>query len=107
MEWLYAILGVTLMLAALGYGGWMMGKLGRKGWKDHLWVWAEVLESVVFIAIMTGATIGVEIVRFGLTDSVWVFACWGLILAVFPVAAYTIGRLLGIWHRSRSRGSLS
>lgn len=107
MELLYALLGLVLMLAGLAYGGWKVWQLGRRGWKDHLWIWEDANRAARFIVVIMGAQVVARWVWNGMSDFIVVYLVVGAILVPIPYIAYTIGRLLGMRDRARYGSRLS
>lgn len=107
MELLYALLGLVLMLAGLAYGGWKVWQLGRRGWKDHLWIWEDANRAARFIVVIMGVQVVARWVWNGMSDFIVVYLVVGAILVPIPYIAYTIGRLLGMRDRARYGSRLS
>jgi hypothetical protein len=107
MEWLYIILGLVLMLGTLAYGGWKLWQLGRRGWKDHLWIWWDANRAARFIAVILGVQIAARWAWRGWSDEVLFFIIFAAILTPIPYLAYITGRLLGIRDRERHGTRLS
>ncbi|HSJ77367.1 MAG TPA: hypothetical protein VK913_01420, partial [Erythrobacter sp.] len=99
--------GLALMLAGLAYGGLKVWQMGRRGWKDHLWIWEDANRAARFIAIIMGAQAVGRWAWYGMNDLVVTFLVVGAILVPVPYIAYTIGRLLGIRDRTRYGSRLS
>ena len=95
------------MLAGLAYGGWKVWQLGRRGWKDHLWIWDDANRAAIFLAVIMGAQVVGRWVWYGMSDEVVFFLIGGAILGPIPYIAYTIGRLLGMRDRARHGYRLS
>ena len=107
MELWYVLLGLVLMLAGLAYGGWRVWQLGRRGWKDYLWIWEDANRAARLIVIIMGAQLVGRWVWYGMIDHVVVYLIVGAILVPIPYIAYTIGRLLGMRDRARNGTRLS
>lgn len=107
MDVWYALLGFVLMLAGLAFAGWKLWQMGRRGWKDHLWIWEDANRAARFLSIIIGAQVVVRWVWHGMNDVVVIFLVFGAILVPIPYVAYTIGRLLGIRDRARHGTRLS
>ena len=107
MDLWYALLGLALMLGGLAYAGWKVWQMGRRGWKDHLWVWQDANRAAGFIVIIMGAQAGTRWLWNGVSDLVILLLIVGAVLVPIPYIAYTIGRLLGIRDRARHGHRLS
>jgi hypothetical protein len=107
MEWLYIILGLVLMLGALAYGWWKLWQLGKRGWKDHLWIWSDANRAARFIAVILGVQIVARWAWRGWSDEVLFYIIFSAILAPIPYIAYAIGRLLGMRDRAKNGIRLS
>lgn len=107
MELWYVLLGLVLMLGSLAYGGWKVWQLGRRGWKDHLWIWDDANRAARFIAVIMGAQVVARWVWNGMNDLIVFYLAVGAILVLIPYIAYTFGRLLGMRDRARYGSCLS
>jgi hypothetical protein len=101
METWKIILGVAFALFCLGLLVWKTVKYVRRGWKDHRWIWDDAHRAARLVAFVMACKIGVDAVRYGFDFRVWVTLWVALVFVIGPYVAYTTGRLLGIWHRSR------
>ncbi len=107
MELWYALLGLVLMLASLAYGGWKVWQLGRRGWKDHLWIWEDANRAARFVFIIMAAQAVGRWAFYGMNDLVVMFLVTGAIIIPIPYIAYITGRLFGIRDRARHGSRLS
>jgi hypothetical protein len=101
MELWKAFLGLALMLAGLAYGGYKVWQMGRRGWKDHLWIWEDANRAARFIVLIIATQAMGRWALYGISYRVVVSLVVGAILVSIPYIAYTIGRLLGIRDRAR------
>jgi len=107
MEPLYLAIGLVVMLAAIAYCGWRVWQLGRRGWKDHLWIWSDASRAASFILFIFSAQAVGRWVWLGWSYEVLAFVIGAAIIVPVPYVAYTIGRLLGIRNRARHGSRLS
>lgn len=107
MEIWYAVLGLVLMVAGLTYAGWKVWQLGRRGWKDHLWIWEDANRAARFVLVIFGAQIVGRWAFRGWSDELLAFMIGAAIIIPIPYLAYTTGRLLGIRDRARHGTRLS
>ena len=95
------------MLAVLAYCGWRIWKMGRRGFRDHLWIWDDANRAARFIAIIMGAQAVGRWAGYGMNDIVVAFLVVGAILVPIPYIAYITGRLVGMRDRARHGSRLS
>jgi hypothetical protein len=107
MNFWYPLIVFTLMLWALAFGGRKVWQLGRRGWKDQVWIWSDANRAARFLFIITAAQIVGRWVWQGLSDVIVSFLIIGAVIIPIPYAAYIIGRLLGIRDRARNGIRLS
>jgi hypothetical protein len=107
MELWYLVLGLFFMLAALAYGGWKVWQMGRRGFKDHLWIWEDANRAATFLFIIIGAQVVGRWVWQGMSDFIVIFLVLGAIIIPIPYIAYIVGRLIGIRDRARHGSRLS
>lgn len=101
MEDWYPVIFFALMLAALAYAGRKVWQMGRRGWKDQVWIWSDANRAALFLFIITAAQIVARWVWQGMSDLIVIYLVIGAIIIPIPYAAYIIGRLLGIRDRAR------
>jgi len=107
MEIFYFIFGLCLMLTALAYGGWKVWQLGRRGWKDQVWIWSDANRAATFLLVILGPQIVAKWVWRGWSDEVLFYMIFTAILVPIPYVAYFIGRLLGMRDRAKNGIRLS
>ncbi|WP_066528083.1 hypothetical protein [Erythrobacter sp. CCH5-A1] len=107
MEIFYIVFGLGLFLAGLGYCGWKVWQMGRRGWKDQVWIWSGANRAARFILFILGAQIVVRWVWRGWSEEVLFYLIFTFILVPIPYAAYIIGRLLGMRDRAKNGIRLS
>lgn len=106
MEWWRILLGLVFMIACVGVLAWNFAQHFRRGWKDHIWVWDEANDRAVMFVVLFSALAGEKWLFYGLKDEAIIYVAVGLGFVAMPYVLYIMGRLLGIWHRSRERGRL-
>lgn len=107
MEIWYPILGLILMLAALAYSGWKVWQMGRRGFKDHLWIWEDANRAATFLFFIIATQVVMRWVWQGMSGLIIAFMVIGAIIIPTPYIAYTVGRLIGIRDRARHGSRLS
>lgn len=107
MEMWIILFTLVFLLAGLGFVGWKLAQYFRRGWKDHLWIWQDANRAAIFLLIITGGQGVARWVWRGWNDEALAFLIAAAVTVPIPYIAYTIGRLLGMWHRSRHGTRLS
>jgi hypothetical protein len=98
---------LALMLAGLAFAGRKVWQIGRRGWKDQVWIWSDANRAARFVFFIIGAQIVVRWAWSGMSGLITVFLIMGAVIIPIPYAAYIIGRLLGIRDRARNGIRLS
>ena len=107
MEIWIAILGLFILLGGLALAAGRVWKLGRRGWKDHLWIWDDANRAATFLLVIFGLQGVARWVWRGWSDEVLAFLIATAVTLPIPYIAYTIGRLLGMRDRARHGTRLS
>ena len=102
-----AILGLGLMLPVLAYCGWKVWKMGRRGFRDHLWIWDGAHRAATFLLVIFGFQGVARWVWRGWSDEVLAFLIATAVTLPIPYIAYITGRLLGMRDRARHGSRLS
>lgn len=97
------IFGIAIAVACFGLMVWKAAQYVRRGWKDHLWIWSDAHRAARSGAMITGFLAVANLVRHGIGLEFWAAIGAAAIFITAPYIAYAIGRLSGIWHRSRQR----
>lgn len=107
MEPWLSILGLSLALVALAYAARKAWQLVQRGWKDHLWIWADANRAAGYLLFFIAVQVVVRWLWHGISDYVLFLVAAGVFVTTIPYIIYTFGRLIGIWHRARARRILS
>ena len=103
MDWAAPFLGLALILAAIAYGIMRAWRLFRRGHRDHVWIFREANSAALFLGVVLGTHALVRLIVMGATSETLAWILIALVLLPAPHFYYAIGRLSGIWQRSKEQ----